>query len=83
LKFPPSPCEKITRGYFEDGSLGNNGASATQGIVVMLSKEGMSDNSDDTRGLAPRNEAYAWFHSRCGDGSHVTDDFDLAFGVVG
>jgi hypothetical protein len=49
----------------------------------MLSKEGMSDNSDDTRGLAPRNEAYAWFHSRCGDGSHVTDDFDLAFGVVG
>lgn len=73
----------MTRGYIEDLFLGNKGASGTHGRLVLLRKDGMRDISDDTRGLAPRKDAYAWFHSRCGDGSHGTECFDSAFGVVG
>lgn len=51
--------------------------------MAKLIGDGMLEIKDDRRGPAPRNDAYARFHSRCGVGSHDAEDFDLAVEAVG
>lgn len=62
LKFPPRPCEKTTRGYFEDDVLGSSGESGVAGMLVYLMRDGSAEMNDARRVPAPRKDEYASIH---------------------